>query len=233
MKLGELLKQQREQRNLTLRQVENKLKGKNINYSHTSIKRLENGEHEKVPIKVLSALAEIFNLDKIELFNLAGASLDEKNDDRIFQLNKDEKVQYDNFVKGANLFFNNEEVSEDDKDKLMASLNNIYFKAKEMKKKKWKMGKNIRLRVKNLIKRYKTSNPYKICERMGINLSFASLGKIKGYSRHYLGLDFIVINKELSDFLKCAVLIHELGHVVLKHCTKEILFMRKYFFQMN
>lgn len=136
MKLGELLKQQREQRNLTLRQVENKLKGKNINYSHTSIKRLENGEHEKVPIKVLSALAEIFNLDKIELFNLAGASLDEKNDDRIFQLNKDEKVQYDNFVKGANLFFNNEEVSEDDKDKLMASLNNIYFKAKEMKKKK-------------------------------------------------------------------------------------------------
>ena len=37
MKLGELLKEKREQRNLTLRQVENKLKGKNINYSHTSI----------------------------------------------------------------------------------------------------------------------------------------------------------------------------------------------------
>ncbi len=71
MKLGKLLKEKREQRNLTLRQVENKLKGKNINYSHTSIKRLENEEHEKVPIKVLSALAEIFNLDKIELFILA------------------------------------------------------------------------------------------------------------------------------------------------------------------
>ncbi len=82
MELGELLKNQRERRNLTLRQVENKLKSKNINYSHTSIKRLENGEHEKVPIKVLSALAEIFNLDKIELFNLAGASLDNTNDDR-------------------------------------------------------------------------------------------------------------------------------------------------------
>ena len=66
MKLGELLKEKREQRNLTLRQVENKLKGKNINYSHTSIKRLENEEHEKVPIRVLSALAEIFNLDKID-----------------------------------------------------------------------------------------------------------------------------------------------------------------------
>ena len=136
MKLGELLKLQREQRNLTLRQVENKLKGKNINYSHTSIKRLENGEHEKVPIKVLSALAEIFNLDKIELFNLAGASLDKVSDDRVLKLNKNEKIEYDNFVQEANLFFNDETVSEDDKDKLMASLNNMYFKAKEMKKKK-------------------------------------------------------------------------------------------------
>ena len=136
MKLGELLRQQREQRNLTLRQVEKKLKGKNINYSNTSIKRLENGEHEKVPIKVLSALAEIFNLDKIELFNLAGASLDKVSDDRVLQLNKNEKNQYDNFMQGANLFFNDESVSEDDKDKLMASLNSMYFKAKEMKKKK-------------------------------------------------------------------------------------------------
>ena len=112
------------------------MKGKNINYSHTSIKRLENGEHEKVPIKVLSALAEIFNLDKIEIFNLAGASLNRVSDDRVLQLNKNEKVQYDNFMQGANLFFNDETVSEDDKDKLMASLNNMYFKAKEIKKKK-------------------------------------------------------------------------------------------------
>ena len=106
MKLGELLRQKREQRNLTLRQVENKLKGKNINYSHTSIKRLENGEHEKVPIKVLSALSEIFNLDKIEIFNLAGASLDRVSDDRVLKLNKNEKNQYDNFMQGVNLFFN-------------------------------------------------------------------------------------------------------------------------------
>lgn len=95
------------------------------------------------------------------------------------------------------------------------------------------MKKNIRLRVKNLVKKYKTRNPYKICKKMGINLSFEDLGKIKGYSRHFLGLDFIVINKDLSDFLKCVVLLHELGHIVLKHCTKEILFMRKSFFQKN
>lgn len=136
MKLGELLRQKREQRNLTLRQVENKLKGKNINYSHTSIKRLENGEHEKVPIKVLSALSEIFNLDKIELFNLAGASLDKTNDDRVFRLNKKEKVQLDEVMSSADYFFNDKNVSDEDKKKLYDSLQELYFDAKMKNKRK-------------------------------------------------------------------------------------------------
>ena len=55
MKLGELLRQKREQRNLTLRQVENKLKGKNINYSHTSIKRLEKFTIQNVSIKSIDS----------------------------------------------------------------------------------------------------------------------------------------------------------------------------------
>ena len=136
MELGELLKNQRERRNLTLRQVENKLKSKNINYSHTSIKRLENGEHEKVPIKVLSALAEIFNLDKIELFNLAGASLDKTNDDRFFRLNKKEKVQLDEVMSSADYFFNDKNVSDEDKKKLSDSLQELYFDAKMKNKRK-------------------------------------------------------------------------------------------------
>lgn len=136
MELGELLKNQRERRNLTLRQVENKLKSKNINYSHTSIKRLENGEHEKVPIKVLSALAEIFNLDKIELFNLAGASLDNTNDDRVFRLNKKEKVQLDEVMSSADYFFNDKNVSDEDKKKLYDSLQELYFDAKMKNKRK-------------------------------------------------------------------------------------------------
>ena len=136
MELGELLKNQRERRNLTLRQVENKLKSKNINYSHTSIKRLENGEHEKVPIKVLSALAEIFNLDKIELFNLAGASLDKTNDDRFFRLNKKKKVQLDEVMSSADYFFNDKNVSDEDKKKLYDSLQELYFDAKMKNKRK-------------------------------------------------------------------------------------------------
>lgn len=95
------------------------------------------------------------------------------------------------------------------------------------------MKKNIKLRVRNLIKKYGTTNPYKICEKMSIIINFENLGKIKGYSRHFLGLDFIVVNKNLSEFLKCVVLIHELGHIVLKHCAREILFMKKFSFQTN
>ena len=131
MKLGELLKEKREQRNLTLRQVENKLKGKNINYSHTSIKRLENEEHEKVPIKVLSALAEIFNLNKIEFFNLAGAAFDKIDDDRVLQLNRREKLQREKFLEdNAVLFCNSENVAKENQEKLVLAWENNLRKKK-------------------------------------------------------------------------------------------------------
>ena len=64
---------------------------------------------------------------------------------------------------------------------------------------------------------------------MGIDVKFSYLGKTKGYSRRYLGFSFIVINEELSDFLKYLVLIHELGHITLKHCNKDLLLMKNYY----
>ena len=92
------------------------------------------------------------------------------------------------------------------------------------------MKKNIGLRVRNLVRKYGTRNPYEICEKMGIDVKFIYLGKTKGYSRRYLGFSFIVINEELSDFLKYLVLIHELGHITLKHCNKDLLLMKNYYF---
>jgi len=92
------------------------------------------------------------------------------------------------------------------------------------------MKKNIRLRVRNLVRKYRTRNPYEICEKMGIDVKYNYLGKTKGYSRRYLGFGFIVINEELSDFFKYLVLIHELGHITLKHCNKELSLMKNYYF---
>ena len=59
MNLGEILKENREKRGLSLRQVEYKLNSKGIKYSHANIKRLEDNEFDKVPIKVLSALTQL------------------------------------------------------------------------------------------------------------------------------------------------------------------------------
>lgn len=135
MKLGELLKNEREKRGWTLRQTENKLKSKNIDYSHTSIKRLENGENEKIPIKVLSALSDFFSLNKIDVFNLAGASLNVE-DEKIERLTKRERMQLNEILNSANFYYNDKNVSEEDKKKLHDTLQEIFFDAKAKNKRK-------------------------------------------------------------------------------------------------
>ncbi|BBM39782.1 hypothetical protein JCM16775_p2007 (plasmid) [Leptotrichia hofstadii] len=71
------------------------------------------------------------------MFNLAGAALDKIDDDRVLQLNRREKLQREKFLEdNAVFFFNDENVSEEDKDKLMLALNNAYFRSKEIKRDK-------------------------------------------------------------------------------------------------
>ena len=135
MKLGELLKNEREKRGWTLRQTENKLKSKNIEYSHTSIKRLENGENEKIPIKVLSALSDFFSLNKIDIFNLAGASLNVE-DEKIEKLTKREKMQLDEILNSANFYYNDKNVSEEDKKNYMILYKKYFLMQKQKIKEK-------------------------------------------------------------------------------------------------
>lgn len=117
MKLGATLKKNRERKKLSLRDVESKLKEKGINYAHTNIKRVEDDDNTKVPIKVLSALCEIYLLDKINILNLAGANIEEKS-------------EYDDVLNKSALFFNNESISEEDKEKLFAVISEMYFETK-------------------------------------------------------------------------------------------------------
>ena len=77
------------------------------------------------------------------------------------------------------------------------------------------MNKNIRLRVKNLIKKYNTSDPTVLCEKLGIIVLHVDLGDLKGYYKHPRGRKIIVINSLLSKFAQIIVLAHELGHAVL------------------
>ncbi|WP_435307869.1 hypothetical protein [Sebaldella termitidis] len=86
MNIYETLKKAREDRHYTYRQVQNFLNNKGIKYDHSNIKRLEDGEKAKIPIEVLNALCDIYKLDKIKMFNLAGANLSEENSINTYKL---------------------------------------------------------------------------------------------------------------------------------------------------
>ncbi|CAM3423241.1 RodZ family helix-turn-helix domain-containing protein [Pseudostreptobacillus hongkongensis] len=117
MELGQTLKIARERKGYSLREVEAKLNERGVSYAHTNIKRIEDDENTKAPIKVLATLSEVYGLDKINILNLAGANIEEK-------------AEYDDVVKKSALFFNNENVSEEDKKKLLEVLSEMFYEAK-------------------------------------------------------------------------------------------------------
>ena len=92
------------------------------------------------------------------------------------------------------------------------------------------MRKNFALRVKNLIEKYRTKNPFEICKRAGIEILYQDLGEIKGFHVRNVGVSLMIINSKLSELMIIIVLLHELGHAVLKHPTKDISFMKDNFF---
>lgn len=83
---------------------------------------------------------------------------------------------------------------------------------------------NIPLRVRNLKRKYGTSNPFKLCKYLGILIIYADLGEVKGYSIKRLRKKLICINDSLSDFAKMLVCAHELGHC-LYHQLDDINFL--------
>ena len=86
---------------------------------------------------------------------------------------------------------------------------------------------NIPLKVKNLVKKYNTRDPFKIAKYENINIMFEQLGNLKGYYRKILGRKFIVVNYEMDEFSQLIIVSHELGHALL-HSTKGIKFMREH-----
>ena len=69
--------------------------------------------------------------DEIAKYNIT-------NDERVGKLTRREKLQYKDLIEGSRFYFNDENISEEDKDKLMASLNEAYFGAKKINKEKYK-----------------------------------------------------------------------------------------------
>ena len=69
--------------------------------------------------------------------------------------------------------------------------------------------------VENVIKKYGTSNPRVIAEKMGVIVNYCSLGDTIGFTMHNRRQRFININSDSLEPDREFGLSHELGHIVL------------------
>lgn len=74
---------------------------------------------------------------------------------------------------------------------------------------------NIPLRVKNLIARHDTSDPYRIAKELNCLIYFVSLPPtVNGFWKRLLNRRIIALNENLPEWQQTAVLCHELRHIV-------------------
>ena len=90
-------------------------------------------------------------------------------------------------------------------------------------------GKNIKLRVKNLIEKYNTRNPYELCIRKKKTIISLELGKPKGWFQKVLRRKYIFLNKKLDEYSKLIVLCHEFFTQFRKNWIYENEFFKLYF----
>lgn len=65
----------------------------------------------------------------------------------------------------------------------------------------------------NLVSKYDTRDPYKICEELGVRIRLKDLGTdIKAYYFYQSRIRNIVINNRVSETVRRILLAHELGH---------------------
>ena len=80
---------------------------------------------------------------------------------------------------------------------------------------------NIPLRVKNIVKKYDTADPYRIAKELHFEVVFCDLPQgINGMWRRILRRKYIVINERLNDWQRRAVICHEIAHYRCHHGYK-------------
>lgn len=134
-KLSILVKKLRESRNLTIMQLAEKAR-----LGNGTIGDIESGR-SKGSRKSLDKIAEALNLNIEERNRLdnafMGRDITSISDPRVESLNKRSKSQYDRTMEEAALFFNDENVSEEDKQKLLMAMNELFFMSKQINKEKY------------------------------------------------------------------------------------------------
>ena len=124
MELKVVLKKLRESRNLTIKQLADK-----SGVGNGTIGDIERGNNG-ARTSTLEKLAAALELNKVEKEELFSSTLPEN----IQKLNKRERKQYDDFFNDATLYFKDEKISEDDKKKVLDTLTELFFEAKQLRK---------------------------------------------------------------------------------------------------
>lgn len=74
---------------------------------------------------------------------------------------------------------------------------------------------SIKERVKQLIKKYGTNDPFEIAKAKGIEIRYAELGKILGFHIREFRTSVININQNTSKKQQLFIGAHELGHALM------------------
>lgn len=69
--------------------------------------------------------------------------------------------------------------------------------------------------VANLVRRYKTRDPFELCDYLHIHLLSHSLGEIRGYYIKRRREKYIVLSIDLREHERNIVCAHELGHAII------------------
>lgn len=133
MLLGERIKEARLAKGLTQKQL-----AEMLNATDATVNRYEKGVRSPDP-ETLKAIADILDVSVDYLLgktDIPNAYIPEEYTKK-HKVTKRDLMQYEDFIKQAGIFFMNDEVAEEDKEKLFRDISELFWKAKEMNKKKY------------------------------------------------------------------------------------------------
>ena len=82
----------------------------------------------------------------------------------------------------------------------------------------------IKAKVRKLVRKYKTRNPFEMISGMNVILVLYPLKGVRGFYQYFQRNNIIYIDEALSDTNKAFVLAHEIGHMLL-HKKSNAIFM--------
>ena len=76
--------------------------------------------------------------------------------------------------------------------------------------------------AKKIYRKYKTNDPFQICEESGHIVLFVPLTGVRGYYQHIIRNNIIYINESLPEHVQRFVCAHELGHSLMHRDSNAI-----------